>query len=123
MKAGDPPPPQTLGAVLKSVHLRARVGGEGGSLTPNLGPELRVEKQGADPREMSRGPQSGEVGKKRKVGRGRRSHEGQIPQPEVTPGLCRGNMPLCRKPEKPGYPYLGEERGVLNRKPPGKLKR
>ena len=68
MRAGDPP--QTLGAVLKSVHLRVRVGGEGGSVTPNLGPELRVEKQGADPREMSGGPQSGEVGKKRKVGRG-----------------------------------------------------
>lgn len=68
MRAGDPS--QTLRADVKSVHLRVRVGGEGGSVTPNLGPQVRVEKQGADPREVSGGPQSGEVGKKEESGEG-----------------------------------------------------
>lgn len=65
VRAGDPS--QTLRADVVQ-HLRVRVGGEGGSVTPNLGPRVRVEKQGADPREVSGGPQSGEVGKRGKWG-------------------------------------------------------
>lgn len=63
---------------------------------------------------MSGGPQSGDVEKKiEESGGGRRCHEGQIRQPEVTPGLCGGSMPTCRTPEKSGCRYLGEEPEIL----------